>query len=74
MAKIYPTAEEMRAAFIKEGWNETITLTKVPAEEIKRIHGCVNLKEDYYYIMNATGNVFRANGKVLLYNIKAKGE
>ncbi len=65
----FKTAEEIRAAFIKEGWSKDITITKATAAEIEKQYGISHIKDSTYFIMEETGNVFTDTGEIFLYNL-----
>lgn len=58
----YNTPEEIRAEFIKDGWNSDIDF-----EEVTREHGGNGKK---FFRMVSTGNVFDDTGSIVYYNIK----
>lgn len=74
MAAMYSTVEEITAAFKRKGWTEPEFETVAPDEE-RRILG--NSANHHYgkggslFRMKATGNIFDANGRIVLYNIPA---
>lgn len=59
---MYNTVEEIRAAFIRKGWND-ISFTKTTEKDIRG-------REKILFVMNETGNIYDNRGKIYRYNIK----
>lgn len=70
----FKTAEEIKKAFIAEGWRADIEfkpLTLDAAEKIGVFDIIQNIKKGRkYFRMTATGNIFDDRGEIRLYNIK----
>ena len=60
----YKTTEEIRKAFIADGWNETIDFDEIVLD--------LNFKQEKAYRMKSTGNIFSTSGKILVYNVKPR--
>ena len=58
----YKTTEEIRKAFIADGWNESIDFEETELNAIGK-----TLKA---YRMKNNGNIYSTTGKILVYNIK----
>lgn len=69
----FNTVEQITQKFIKDGWNKDISFNELSLEGAKQkgytfaIDGINEGKK--YFEMNATGNVFNDNGKVIYYNV-----
>lgn len=79
MAK-YNNVKEITQAFIKQGWNKTITFTELTYEEAVRMGAEFLMrdnkhKEHRYFVMHSSGNIFDNNGKLVLFGgLKVKHE
>jgi len=72
MAK-YKNADEIREAFIHEGWSDSISFRELSDVEARQrglsfaIDGLQ--RGEQYFVMQETGNIFNATGKVVYYNV-----
>ena len=62
----YNTPEEIRAAFIEDGWKDP-TFREATPEEVLQFTPAPALK---LFVMIESGNIYDANGKIYKYNIK----
>ena len=71
----FNSVEEITTAFIKDGWSENISFTELTEDVIKQENLAFLLRGiecgKKYFRMNETGNIFKDNGSIALYNIKA---
>lgn len=68
----YKCAEDMKAAFIADGWSADIDVREATAEEIEKSgHYVKNAAANgrKFYIMTGSGNMFDDCGKIVYYNI-----
>jgi len=74
--KIYTTTEEIRDAFIKDGWNGNTSFSELTMDEAKEkgylfaVNGIS--KGQKYFKMNVCGNIYDEKGKLVMYNIPCK--
>lgn len=72
---MYNTAEQIKAAFAKDGWSSDIEFSELTMQDAKEI-GCYSIVRGMehgkkFFRMKATGNIFDSRGKIVLYNIPA---
>ena len=70
---MYNTAEQIKEAFVKDGWAGDIEFEELTKSEAKRIGSWSILRDmergKKFFRMVATGNIFDSRGKVVVYNI-----
>lgn len=69
--KIYSTVEEIKAAFVEDGWSKNINFEIASVEDV---HGSISIKNKIkagkkFFIMTETGNIFDDTGKIALLNL-----
>lgn len=64
----YTTTEEIRNAFIKNGWNESTFFEKITPEETE-MHRFFVHEYPFYFRMSESGNIYTPDGNIFLYNI-----
>ena len=75
MAKVkahYKTVDEITAAFIANGWSDTITFTEATKEETDKSGFFIKQAADNgakFFIMTGSGNMFDDTGSIVFYNI-----
>lgn len=67
MKKKYNTCEEIKKAFIEDGWSDDIEFDEYHDEDYERWHD----EKMTFYVMRETGNIYDQYGKIYQYNIKA---
>lgn len=72
---MYNTAEQIRAAFVKDGWSSDTEFSELTMQEAREI-GCYSIirdmeREKKFFRMTVTGNIFDNCGKIVIYNIPA---
>lgn len=70
---MFNSVEEIRNAFIKEGWSDEIKFSEFTLEQAQE-KGCNDIADEImdgkkFFIMEDTGNVFDSKGEVAMYNI-----
>ena len=73
MPKRYKTCEEIKNAFVKDGWNKDISFEEVTIPEVDNLYGYY-IREAFYkgrkfFRMVKTGNIFDDCGKIVYYNV-----
>jgi len=70
---MFNNVEEIRKAFIKDGWSKDTTFTELTLNEAEKeglsfaVDGIKKGKK--YFTMNVSGNIFNSNGEIVFYNI-----
>lgn len=72
---MYNTVEQIKAAFVKDGWSSSIEFSELTMQEAKEI-GCYSIMCDMergkkFFRMAVTGNIFDNRGEIVIYNIPA---
>lgn len=75
---MYNTTEQIRAAFVKDGWSSNIEFLELTMEDAKKIGSWSILRDmergKKFFRMVSTGNIFNNRGEVVIFNIPiAKG-
>lgn len=73
----YKCAEDMKAAFIADGWSADIDVREATAEEIEKSGYYIKsaaANGSKFYIMAGSGNMYDDHGKIVYYNIPAATE
>lgn len=75
---MYNTTEQIRAAFVKDGWSSNIEFLELTMEDVKKIGSWSILRDmergKKFFRMVSTGNIFNNRGEVVIFNIPiAKG-
>ena len=69
--KPYTTTEEIKQAFIKDGWSKNTSFTELTVEEAEKrgmIYAVNEIKQGRkYFKMNVSGNIFNDRGKLILF-------
>lgn len=71
--KKFKTVDEIRNAFIKEGWNNETNFTELTLKQAQE-KGYLSIASDIkngkkYFVMNVSLNIFDDEGKIAYYNI-----
>lgn len=71
---MYNTAEQIKAAFVKDGWLSDIEFEELTKPEAEKIGSWTILRDmergRKFFRMLSTGNVFDDRGSVVIYNIQ----
>lgn len=72
---MYNTVEQIKAAFVKDGWSSNTEFSELTMQEAKEI-GCYSIMRDMergkkFFRMAVTGNIFDNRGEIVIYNIPA---
>ena len=73
----YKCADDMKAAFIADGWSADIDVREATAEEIEKSGYYIKsaaANGSKFYIMAGSGNMYDDHGKIVYYNIPAATE
>ena len=73
----YKCAEDMKAAFIADGWSADTDVREATAEEIEKSGHYIKsaaANGSKFYIMAGSGNMYDDHGKIVYYNIPANDE
>lgn len=73
MSGKFNTTEEIRQAFVEDGWNETTSFSELTLNQASEkgyvFATCGILRGRKYFVMNQTGNVYGQDGKICMYNV-----
>ena len=70
---MYNTVEQIKAAFVKDGWSSHIEFSELTMQDAKKI-GCHSIVRGMecgkkFFRMVVSGNIFDDCGNVVIYNI-----
>ncbi len=70
---MYNTVEQIRAAFIKDGWSSNIEFEELTRPEAEKIGSWTILRDMEqgmkFFRMVSNGNIFNCHGDVVIFNI-----
>jgi len=71
---MYNTVEQIKAAFVKDGWSSDIKFEELTRPEAEKIGSWTILRDmergRKFFRMLSTGNIFDDRGSVVIYNIQ----
>lgn len=73
----YKCAEDLKAAFIADGWSANIEIREATPEEIEKSGHYINnaaANGNKFYIMVGNGNMYDDSGRIVYYNIPVNTE
>lgn len=76
MKKMFKNVEEIRKAFVNDGWSKNTTFTELTLNEAEKeglLFAIDEIKKGKkYFRMDTSRNIFNSNGEIVFYNIPAK--